>query len=279
MIQPPVSRRNPRVRWVRRLQSEPKARREEGVWVVEGSKLAAEALSARLRVRLWVFAQGRVDSRPEVGELLAAAAGQGHEVLLVPDDVFRGLSDTREPQGVLCVVGAPSWTPADVAGGSGPLVALEGLQDPGNLGMLARSAEAAGAAGLLLGPETADPGNPKALRASAGSLLRLPTVAVDDLASEAFARGREVYALTGTGGVVYDQADLARPCLFLVGQEGRGLSPGLLARCSARLTIPMEGSVESLNAATAASVILFEAFRQRRGGAREAQATPGGTCG
>lgn len=264
MIPAPVSRRNPHARWVRTLQTEPKTRREEGLWVVEGPRLVREALGARLTVRLWVFAEGRLGSRPDIRALWEAAASSGQECVVVSDDAFRGLADTREPQGVLCVVEMPRWAPADFEGVPGPVVVLDGLQDPGNLGTLARSAEAAGAAALVLGRETADPGNPKALRASSGSLFRLPFLAVDDVQGVLEGSGRNVYGTTGRGGVPYDQVDLSRPFFLLVGQEGRGLSPELVSRCSRLVTIPMGGGVESLNAATAAAVLLFEAGRQRR---------------
>lgn len=255
-----LSPRNPRIREVRRLLQDGRLRKKSGLWVLEGHHLAEEAVKASLPVRLWVLTPqcARRDA------LQAGADARGEDSVLVSEETFAGLSDTRTPQGVLCVVEAPDWDAARVLGGAGPVVALDGIQDPGNLGTLVRSAEAAGASGLLLGRSCVDAGNGKALRASAGSLLRLPVVAVDDLPNLLKESGAPVYSTSGHGGTPYDEVDLAKPFVLLIGQEGRGLSSEALAASTLTLTIPMVGSVESLNAATAASVILFEALRQRR---------------
>jgi TrmH family RNA methyltransferase len=243
---------------------DPKARREEGLWVAEGSHLAEEILRDNLPVRLWIFSERSEVPGSALRHLRTLAAERGQQALVVSDESFRGVSDTRTPQGVLCVVEAPVWSSHQIFARAGPLLALDAIQDPGNLGTLARSTEAAGGAGLLLGGSAVDAGNPKALRASAGSLLRLPTASFDDLAVEVRESGRTIYATTGSGGRPYDEVDLVRPFILMVGQEGRGLSPELVAIAEFQLTIPMVGEVESLNAATAASVILFEAARQRR---------------
>ncbi|NTU59719.1 MAG: RNA methyltransferase, partial [Deltaproteobacteria bacterium] len=157
MAEPVASPRSSRVREVRRLLRDPAARREAGLWVLEGPNLAEEALRSGLPVRLWVFAEGG----GAAGDLRAAASARGQESVVVSGEAFRGLSDTRSPLGVLCVVPAPRGTEEELFRRPGPVVALDGVQDPGNLGTLARSAEAAGAAGLLLGPSCVDAGNPK----------------------------------------------------------------------------------------------------------------------
>jgi TrmH family RNA methyltransferase len=141
---------------------------------------------------------------------------------------------------------------------------LDRLQDPGNLGTIARVAEGAGAAGLALAPGTADPGNPKALRASAGALLRLPAVRVEDAGEFLNAAGLPVLTTDGSGGSCYDSADLRQPFVLVLGQEGAGVSAELADRADRRITIPMAGGLESLNVASACAVVLFEAARQRR---------------
>jgi TrmH family RNA methyltransferase len=191
---------------------------------------------------------------------------RGDAVLEVGRSLMRKLSDTETPQGVLCVVEAPRWTAEEVLRGPGPTVVLDRLQDPGNLGTIVRSAEAAGASGVLLTPGCVDPGNPKALRASAGSLLRLPTAAASDVVSAIRGSGRSLIATTGRGGKPYDAVDLVSPLALIIGQEGSGVSDALSAAADLRVTIPLGGRVESLNAAAAATVILFEAARQRRPG-------------
>jgi TrmH family RNA methyltransferase len=145
------------------------------------------------------------------------------------------------------------------------LVVLAGLQDPGNVGTLIRSAEAFGATGVLLLPGTASPWNPKALRASAGSAFRVPMLAISEADALNLLRDRHVPALAAVAhdGVTVAQAFLAEPAALLIGNEGAGLSPALLSAAARRVTIPMPGPVESLNAAIAGSLLLYEAAAQR----------------
>lgn len=264
MSSPPLSARNARIRWFRRLAADPKARRAEGLWVAEGVRLAEEVLRAGMPVALWVVAQGWGREGRDAA-LRGVAEGRNDPWVEVEPHVLASLADTRSPQGVLCAFRAPAWSLGDVTAGAGPVLVLDRLQDPGNLGTLARSAEAAGAAGLLLAPGSVDPGNPKALRASAGSLLRLAHAASDDPLRTLRAAARAVATTALAGGVPYTEADLRKPFALLIGQEGSGVSRELAEAADLVLTIPMAGQVESLNAATAASVILFEAARQRRG--------------
>lgn len=225
--------------------------------------MAEEVLREGLAARLWVLAEGWGEGDARAAAVRQALSGRGDEVLEVGPGLLREVSDTEAPQGVLVVVEAPRWTPGDALRGAGPAVLLDRLQDPGNLGTLARSAEAAGASGILLGPGCVDPGNPKALRASAGSLLRLPVAFCADPALAVRQAGRLVAATSGRGGVSYASVDLTGPLALLVGQEGSGLAPELERAADLVLTIPMAGAAESLNAATAAAVILFESARQR----------------
>lgn len=260
---PLTSRQNPRVRWLRRLASEARARRQEGVWLVEGVRLADEVLRLGASVRLWVLGEGWGLEGGRSGAVRRAIEARGDDSLEVAPGLLRELADTETPQGILCAVEAPRWTLGDALAGERPVLVLDRLQDPGNLGTLARSAEAAGASGMLLTPGCVDPGNPKALRASAGSLLRLPVVTCPDPVGAARAAGRAVAATSGRAGVPYAGADLSTPFALLIGQEGSGIAPELERAADLTLTIPMEGAAESLNAATAAAVILFEAARQR----------------
>lgn len=258
-----TSRHNPRVRWLRSLVGDARERRREGLWVVEGVRMAEEVLRRGARVRLWVLVEGWGARGGREGEAREAVERAGGETIEVGGGLLRELSGTEAPQGLLAVIEAPRWEPERVLEGSGPTVVLDRLQDPGNLGTIARAAEAAGASGLLLTPGCVDPGNPKALRASAGSLLRLPTAVAPDPLGAVRRAGRLLATTAGRGGVVYTQADLARPFALLIGQEGSGVAPELAGRADLALTVPMAGAVESLNAAAAAAVILFEAARQR----------------
>lgn len=259
-----TSTANERLRWVRRLSGDRRARRREGLWVGEGVRLAEEVLREGLPTRLWVLEEGWGAGGGREGQVRAELEARGDEMLEVKRGLLRAVADTETPQGVVGVFAAPTWSAERVLAGEGPLVALDRLQDPGNLGTIARTAEGAGACGVLLGPGCADPGSPKALRASAGALLRFPAVRVEDPLALLLGTGRTLYATAGRGGAVYDQADLVRPFALLLGQEGGGLDPGWRGAADFLLTIPMAGRLESLNVASTAAVILFEAARQRR---------------
>ena len=159
---------------------------------------------------------------------------------------------------------------------------LENLQDPGNLGTIVRTGEAAGVTGILMSRETVDIYNPKVIRSTMGSVFRVPFLYADDLFGalrDLQKKGVRFYAAHLEGASVYDEEDYQAPCGFLIGNEGSGLSCEITALADARIRIPMEGEVESLNAAVAASVLLFETARQRRGGilGKEAGKGPAGS--
>jgi TrmH family RNA methyltransferase len=259
-----ASIRNDRLRRVRRLLDDRKWRAREGLWVTEGLRLAEEVLREEVVARLWVIEEGWGTSDAREAEVREQVEGRGDEILTLQRGLLLQVASTQHPQGVLAVVESPCWSVSEVFAGGGPVVVLDRVQDPGNLGTLARSAEAAGASGVLRARATVDPGNPKALRASAGSLLRLPSAEVEDPVAAVRAAGLRVMAAEGRGGVPYDQVDLTAPFALLLGQEGSGLSGTLAGTADLTLTVPMAGRAESLNVAATAAAVLFEAARQRR---------------
>lgn len=240
--------------------------------LLEGPHLVAEALAAGLPLET-VLATRDLLASPDGQELLARHPGLAPVLVPVADGLLDDLTDADSPRGLLAVARLPrsgvAALPLAPTAPGGLYLYLEGLQDPGNLGALARVAEAAGAAGLALAPGTVHPNHPRALRASAGSLLRLP-VAVG-VEAEALARHLETVAprwaaLVPRGGTgLYDLPDAAvqSTLVLLVGAEGPGLSPALAARADLGLTIPMAAPVESLNATVAAALVLFEVRRRR----------------
>jgi TrmH family RNA methyltransferase len=252
------SRQNQRLKDMRRL------RRSKGDRaLLEGPHLVAEALAAGL-VLEEVLATSDFLATSEgrrIAGLLPAAP------LEVAPGLLAELTDADSPQGLLAVVRLPrSGVEALPVAPGRPYVYLDGLQDPGNLGALARVAEAAGAAGLALSPGCVHPNHPRALRASAGSLLRLPVAIAaeaDVLASHLASAHPRWAALVPRGGESLYRAPLDGTLILAVGAEGPGLSPALLARADLRLTIPMEPAVESLNATVAAALVLFETRRRR----------------
>lgn len=206
-------------------------------------------------------------------EFAASDAGRrlagrlGRQPLVVAPDLLRRLADADAPQGVLAVAGLPRLGPAALPRRPGGVYLFaEGLQDPGNLGALARTAEAAGAAGLALAPGSAHPNHPRALRASAGSLLRIPVALgcePDDIEGRLAGLASRWIALVPRGGEPLYQAALEGTLILAVGAEGPGISAPLAARAQVRLTIPVEPAVESLNATVAAALVLFELRRRR----------------
>jgi TrmH family RNA methyltransferase len=185
-------------------------------------------------------------------------------VIVVADALFNTISATESSQGVIALVRPPVWTLDQLFRGQALVVVLDGIQDPGNAGTIVRSAEAFGATGVIFVKGTVSPHNPKSLRASAGSLFRVPFVygMDEELTRVTLAQRRmEAYAAAPRGKKSLQDIDLTRPCALVIGSEGRGVSEKLRASCF-DLRIPTLG-VESLNASAAASILLYEARRQR----------------
>jgi RNA methyltransferase, TrmH family len=223
---------------------------------VEGLHLTVEAVKSGLRLHTVFVRDGNE------GLLEHLAVGNA-EVLMVTEEVFQSATLTEHPQGIAALVEAPQFTVKAMLSGIPLVMIAAGLQDPGNLGTLVRSAEAFGATGMILLPGTVSLWNAKTLRASSGSAFRLPVVTLT--AEDAFAtlrgHGVRIFAAVARDG---DSADLRGPSALLVGNEGSGLPDAWIAQADARVTIPLPGGVESLNAAIAGSVLLYEAMRQRK---------------
>ncbi|MDR1778592.1 MAG: RNA methyltransferase [Clostridiales Family XIII bacterium] len=230
-----------------------KGREQAGAFLAEGGKLIGEALDAGLTVR-------EVFARSEEA-LAAAGVADGPRGYILPEQLFSRLAETVHSQGVVAVVDMPQ----QAALPTGSVVVLDRLQDPGNVGTILRSAYAAGLAGAVIVKGTADPYSDKVVRAAAGALFRLPLTFAEDgqAALELLtAAGIRPVAAVMDGGVVYTQADLTGNVALLVGNEGGGISEALLTGAAEKVTIPMQAGSESLNAAVAASVLMFEKRRQ-----------------
>jgi TrmH family RNA methyltransferase len=249
------SRQNARIKELRAGLAR-SSRTSENDIAIEGLHLVEEAVKSGLRLRT-VFVRSGNEG------LLEHLAVGGAEVLIVAEAVFLSATMTEHPQGIAALVEAPAFTAQAIFRGVPLVVIAAGLQDPGNLGTLVRSAEAFGATGMILLPGTVSLWNAKTLRASSGSAFRLPVVTMT--AAEAFealrAQGVQVFAAVSRDGVA--EPDLRGPSALLLGNEGAGLPIEWVARADARVTIPCPGAVESLNAAVAGSVLLYEAMRQR----------------
>jgi TrmH family RNA methyltransferase len=263
------SKQNSRLKQLRQALAHPLRDRDPAgnlLAGLEGPNLLEEALCAGLRIHCVFVAQG-AEHLLETLNLPAET-----ETLLVPKDLLNSALTTETPQPIAALVEPPDWTWAHFlsAHRKNPslVVVLAGLQDPGNLGTILRSAEAFGADGVLSLPGTVSAWNPKALRASAGSVFRLPllSVSVEDCFLHLREAAVQIWTTTVHAAEPAHLVNLAGPIALLIGNEGNGVPAELAAKADGALTIPCPGPVESLNASVAASVLLYEAARQRSGG-------------
>lgn len=256
-----TSTANPRVKEAIRIRDG----RERGLLFAEGERLVEELLASGLRVTQ-VFHSDAPSAR--VQRLIEASSASGAQCFPAADSVLKSLSDTVQTQGVIAIAERPAVLDlGHLPIGETPLiVALDSVQDPGNVGTILRTAEAAGAAAVVALPGTADAFAPKVLRSAMGSAFRLPIlsgIGADALFAWAAERSLVTVAADGSAEQTHTSFDWQRPTLLIMGNEARGVSPALLERCGSRVRIPMQAPVESLNVAAAAAVLLFEAARQR----------------
>lgn len=257
-----TSKQNARLKELRRAFAGP-ARASRGLAAVEGPILIGEALRAGLRIDRVFAAQGH----EKLYEELPLPADT--EILVMPRELLESATATEAPQPVAALVEPPDWTWAHVIDRHRkvvPLVlVLAAIQDPGNLGTILRSAEAFGADGVLALPGTVCAWNPKAVRASAGSVFRVPllTVSARDCMTHLREAAVKIWTTTVHEAEPSDLVDLTAPVALILGNEGNGVRDELAKMADGALTIPCPGPVESLNAAVAASVLLYEAARQR----------------
>ena len=252
-----TSAANPNVLFVRSLARRDR-RAAEGAFVVEGVRAVRDALESGAIPRLVLLRQG--DESPAAGLAIPA----GVRVRIVERRVFDRLSEMQTPQGILAVFPIP--TPEPATDDASPLVLiLDRLRDPGNLGTLLRAAAGAGASAVYLTPESVDPWNPKVVRAGMGAHFRLPIAPLDPRTlAELQARLPRRVVASAEAAQPYDAVDWTGPAALVVGGEAEGVGPELREWASDEVGIPLAHGVESLNAAVAGSVILFEAARQRR---------------
>ena len=260
-----TSRQNPLVAAFRAV-----ARGERPGLLLDGAHLVAEALASRIAMtQAMVTTEGL--EHEDVKALVERLERSGIDVVSVTAPVMAAVSSVRSSSALVAIADRPDEGDERVYG-SGPQVPLVlvacDVQDPGNLGAIVRVAEAAGATGVVAAGRSADPFGPKALRGSMGSALRLPVATGDaaEIASTARRRGCRVVAAVPRGGRSFFDLDWTRPVAVLIGGEGTGLPPSIASLADECFTIPMASPVESLNAAVAAALVVYEARRQRHGG-------------
>ena len=256
---------NARVKQVVQWQTKAKERKKDKVFLAEGLRMCEEA-PVHLIKEVYLTEDMKQKAMENAG-LWKKLESTGYE--LVSDEVFSKMSDTQSPQGILTVLKQPSYTLEEILekGGDCPLFLItENLQDPGNLGTILRTGEGAGITGLIMSKQTVDIFNPKTIRSTMGSIFRVPFLYVEDL-PQTLTRLKEAgvhtYAAHLKGKDYYQSQTFDGPTAFLIGNEGNGLTKEIADMAEKYIKIPMEGQVESLNAAIAASLLMYEAHRQR----------------
>lgn len=254
-----TSNSNPQIKNLIQLTKKAKARKDQGLFVVEGKKMFSEIPKDWLQ-------------QTYVSESFLAHDGQmeleGISYEVLSDSIFSNVSDTQTPQGILALVRIPKYELSQLLPDDRPahLLVLESIQDPGNLGTMFRTGEGAGITGIIMNKTTVDLFNPKTVRSTMGSIYRVPYFVTDDLPmtlKELQKSGVRLYAAHLKGTQTYDAMDYRGATGFLIGNEGNGLSDEIADMADSYIRIPMEGKVESLNAAIAATLLMYEVHRQR----------------
>ncbi len=259
---------NPVVKLAAKLAASKKERTQQGLFVIEGLRLCMDALQSGVKCRYVFLTSDALARHYNSLKLVFAADAKVYEV---SDSVFAKMSDTKTPQGMLCVCELVDRrrSVADIDT-SGCYIGLERIQDPGNLGTIIRTAEAVGLSGVVLGEDCCDIYSPKVIRATMGGVFRLPVYVGDDTAAACEQLGKmgvaTYAAVPDADACPVTQAGFTPGCVVFIGNEGQGLTPGLISACGSRLTIPMAGRAESLNAAMAAGIIMWEMVRPKTGG-------------
>lgn len=255
-----VSPQNQRVKdWASLLER--RGREKQGQFLIEGVRLVEEAVQAKAPIRTILYSLDK-----GLPEALYDETADHIEWIGVSEAVLSKCTDTQTPQGLVAVVDKLGYKPSDFLGFAGDLVvAVDGVQDPGNLGTIIRSADAVGAHGVLLGKGTVDLYNPKTVRSTMGSMFHLPIAECDlrELLPQAQQKGVQLVVTDLTAEQSCYEMDLSEPTWLVFGNEGRGISQEIAALVDKTVIIPMKGQSESLNVAMAATVLLFEAMRQR----------------
>lgn len=253
------------VKHVMSLLSKAKERKKNNEYVVEGIRMVSE-VPADLLVKIYMSERFQNNNSEYVKELVKKQGISDDSIEIVADNVFDRMSQTQTPQGIMAVVRMKDNSLSDMLSGNPLLILVENLQDPGNLGTIIRMGEGAGVTGVIMSPNTVDIYNPKTIRSTMGSIFRVPFIYVQDFGeavSECQKSGVKVYAAHLDGNNTYLGEDYSTPTAFLIGNEGNGLTDDITKQADTLIRIPMEGEVESLNAAIACTILTYEAVRQR----------------
>jgi TrmH family RNA methyltransferase len=259
---------NTQIKNLIQLQKKVKVRNEQGAFVIEGIKMFKESRASRYFIKAYVsesYYQEKYTENPAYFDDIS------YEI--VQDSIFKEASDTLTPQGIMAVVKKPEYDLEQIiTNADANLVLLEDIRDPGNLGTIVRTAEGAGVTGIILSNSSVDMYNPKVIRSTMGAIYRMPFVYVNDfkgIINRIKMNNIRIYAAHLSGSCSYDEVDYTGKSAILIGNEANGLSDEIAELSDQYIRIPMEGNVESLNAAIAAAVLMYEVYRQKRNNRRK----------
>lgn len=258
-----TSESNGQIKELIKLQKQARERRKTKKFVAEGIKMVLEAINFDKLDKLYVSESAFDRTAQRLGDKLERIP---YEV--VADNVFKQISDTVTPQGVLATVNMPEYDVKEILSDERKAwVLLDDLRDPGNLGTIVRTSEGAGMSGVIMSKESVDLFNPKVVRSTMGAIFRVKFCYVEsliDIIEEIKKSGYDVYATAMEGSEVYDCVDYTKGAAFIIGNEANGVSDAVFEKASQRIRIPMEGKLESLNAAVSAAIIMYEMAGQKR---------------
>ena len=253
------SKDNKTVKYISKLISNTKFRKEESRFVIEGTRLCEDAVKSGACVETLVYSASAFD---KYNGIISRISDIADKTVCVDDRIFCALSDTKTPQGVLCVVKTlDKLSHFDTIKNNGLLLALDNIQDPSNLGTILRTADALGISGVVLSSDCCDIYSPKVVRGSMGAVFRIPFYITDDLSkfiNDFNGYGKSFACVLDDTAVSLSEVNFSAPALAVIGNEGNGVSCDVINSCQSKLYIPMHNNAESLNAAVAASIVMWE---------------------
>lgn len=253
-----TSKENSLIKLTSLLQGSSKARMENGLFVLEGLRICFDAFDNGILFDKLIISDTASIKYPDDIEKLSEKA---QECYKIPDSLFKKISDTTSPQGIIAIAQMPCKD-FDALDKNGRYIALENIADPSNLGAVARTAEALGVSGIILSAGGCDPYSPKALRASMGTLLRMPVISFDDFGTELKSTGLKTYAcVVDSDAKSINDVSFTDGCVLIIGNEANGITDETKTLSDEKITIPMSGRAESLNAAVAASISMWEMMK------------------
>lgn len=260
-----LSPQNPVIKEAKLLKQK-KAREEKRLFFIEGIRFVEEGLKEKITIER-IFVSDQLCQAKGGAEILSTISAGKYEVYSLPDKLFRELSDTENPQGILAIVRSIHRNLEDILSVGDFYIVLDSLQDPGNLGTIIRTADAAGVSGIIISKGSVDLYNPKVLRSTMGSVFHVPISFSPDLSHtlrQLKSKGIRTYAAHLKGTADYFEVDMGQGAAIIIGNEANGINDEVAVQADTLVKIPMSGKAESLNASVAASLLMYEVVRQRR---------------